>query len=336
VSGNVMYAGRHAMSGEVMMHAVRQGVSRASSGAAIRAMNRRARGPKFRAGWIGPACAMAVLLLVGCGDAPPPDPVLARLQAIADAPAIEVVTSLMSAYGGYDTWRKRRNVEYVCRLEFYKAGKGPQASTRQLHRFALGVPPRAYVEDLDSPVPQIVRLDGEAFEVTRGGVPVIDPALLEFPRAWVTIARRSFLVPWSLLDAGATIEARSPRTPPPSGPVPPGMCDVIRLRRDDANDGLAPDDWQDIYVSRLTRLVERIHQYRSGDHSFRVAIWSDHRTFDGLRVATIRRMYTSDATGAVGALEVVSEYSDVRFDAPFGDEVFRPTAPPLAASTGGE
>jgi len=289
-----------------------------------------------RAARTGLACGAAALLMVGCGEPPSPDPVLARLQAIADAPAIEVVTSLMSSYGGYDTWRKRRNVEYVCRLGFYKGGKNPQAATRQLHRFALGVPLRAYVEDLEGPAPQVVRLNGEAFEVTRGGVPVLEPQLLEFPRAWVTVARRSFLIPWSLLDPGSTIETRSPRTPPPAGPVPAGLCDVIRLRRADHDNGLAPDDWQDIYVGRLTRLVERIHQYRSGDHSFRVAIWSDHRTYDGLRVATMRRMYASDSSGAVGDLEVVSEYSDVRFDAPFGDEVFGSTTPPLAASTGPE
>jgi len=316
-----------------MIRAVKCALSRAGGTVPNRAVPGRRRQP---AGWARLAGATVVLLAVGCADPPSPDPVLARLQAIADAPAIDVVTSLMSAYGGYDIWRKRRNVEYVCRLEFYRGGKSPQASTRQLHRFALGVPVRAYVEDLDGPAPQVVRLDGEAFEVTRGGVPVLEPQLLEFPRAWVTVARRSFLIPWSLLDRGTTLEARSPRTPPPSGPVPAGVCDVIRLRRDDDNDGLAPDDWQDIYVSRITRLVERIHQYRSGDHSFRVEIWSDHRTFDGLRVATLRRMYTSDAVGEVGDLEVVSEYSDVRFDAPFGDEVFQPTEPPLAASTGPE
>ncbi len=94
-------------------------------------------------------------------------------------------------------------------------------------------------------------------------------------------------------------------------------------------------DWYDFYVSRVSHLVDRIHSYSAEDATYRVSIWSDHQKFGSLRVATRRETFSSEASGALGPLEVVAEYSAVRFDAPFGDDIFRGAAP-LAASAGRE
>jgi hypothetical protein len=59
-----------------------------------------------------------------------------------------------------------------------------------------------------------------------------------------------------------------------------------------------------------------VHAYRAGDGSYRVTVWSDHRGYDRVRVPTRRATYASDVTGAIGPLEVVVEYADVRFDLP--------------------
>ena len=74
------------------------------------------------------------------------------------------------------------------------------------------------------------------------------------------------------------------------------------------------DDWYDFYISRLTRLVEQVHSYRAQENAYRVSLWSDHRTYDGLRVASRREVHASDENGAIGRLEAVAEYSEVRFD----------------------
>lgn len=267
------------------------------------------------------------LALSGCVEATS-DPILERLRKTADPRAAQVVAGTLEAYGGYAAWSARSSVEYVHRLEYYGGQKAPQAITRQIHRFSLGPEVRAYIEDLGVESPQIVRLDGEALEVSRGGLFVTDPGELEFPRAFVRIARWSFMQPWNLLDPGSRLEIRSPRTPPAAGIVPPGPCDVVRLTLE-ADGETQRADWHDFYVSRLNHLVDRVHSYRAEDAAYRVTIWSDHRRFDGVRLATRRATHSSDATGTVGPLEVVVEYSDVRFDVPQQDGP--PPAPATAA-----
>jgi len=277
---------------------------------------------------------LAALAPAGCSPAPA-DPLAARLKDVAEPQAAAVVTELLEAYGGYRAWSDLHNVEYHYRLEFYGGEKTPQKVTRQIHRLGLGRQVQAYVEDLDGAEPQVVRLDGEGIEVTRGGVPVTEPSELDFPRAFSQLARWSFLIPWNLLDSDHRLEYRGVRTPPAAGAVPAGPCEVIRLRFDKGDTQGPTLDWYDFYVSRLSHLLDRIHSYRAEDGTYRVSIWSDHLRFGALRVATRRETYASEANGEIGPLEVVAEYSDVRFDAPFKDDVFRGPAP-LAASAGPE
>jgi hypothetical protein len=113
--------------------------------------------------------------------------------------------------------------------------------------------------------------------------------------------------------------------------VPAGPCDVLRLRFQRPTDGGGTDDWHDIYISRLSRLIEQVHSYRAQPNDFRLSVWSDHQNFGGIRVATRRRTYASDAGGVVGKLEAVAEYDDIHFDAPFDASIFN--TPPSGAAT---
>ncbi len=278
--------------------------------------------------------AAAATALQGCAAAPN-DPRNDKLLAIADPQAAEVLAATFEAYGGLAAWSSRRNVEYDYRLEFYGGAKSPQKVTRQRHRLGLGGAEQIYLEDLDVAVPQIVRIDGEALQVTRGGAPLTDPADLDFPRAFGQIARSTFMNPWNLTEPECRLEFRGERIPASPGSVPAGLCFVIRLRFDRGGKEGTSTDWQDFYISRLSHLVDRVHTYRAEDADYRVSIWSDHRTFGDLRVATRRATYASDVSGALGTLEVVAEYSNVQFDAPFTDDVFRAIVP-LAASASRE
>lgn len=278
--------------------------------------------------------AAAAMALSGCASETN-DPLNEKLLAIADPQAAGLLAATFEAYGGLAAWNSHTNVEYDYRLEFYGGAKSPQKVTRQRHRLGLGAGEQFYLEDLDVAIPQIVRMDGEALEVTRGGAPLTDPADLDFPRAFGKIARFAFMNPWNLAEPHCRLEFRGERIPASPGSVPAGPCLVIRLRFDRGGKEGTSTDWQDFYISRLSQLVERIHTYRSEDADYRVSIWSDHRTFGDLRVATRRETYASDVKGSLGTLEVVAEYSNVRFDAPFPDDVFRATVP-LAASASRE
>ncbi|MFQ5877861.1 MAG: thiol-disulfide oxidoreductase DCC family protein [Acidobacteriota bacterium] len=276
------------------------------------------------------AVGTALMAGAGCGGAEP-DRLAERLAAVADPGVSEVLTAAFDSYGGYDAWTAHRNVEYVYRLSVYAGREEPAAISTQIHRFSLRGEPRAYIEDLGGGAPRIVRLRGDLLEVTRGGVRVTDPAQLEFPRALSRIARWSFLNPWNVIAAGASLAPRADRTPPSPGTVPADPCSVIRLRiTDDGPDGGArAGDWHDFYFSRLSHLVDRIHSYRAEDRTYRVSLWSDHRKFGGIWVATVRKIYSSDERGGIGPLQAVAEYDEVRFDVP--DDDF-----PLAASAGRE
>ena len=260
------------------------------------------------------ATVLATLVL-GCAGGEPRDPVVERLEANADPQAAAIVRRMLRAYGGQPVWASLGSVEYIQRLEFHGGKDEPQIVTRQVHRFTLGPEVRAYLEDLDVAEPQVIRMVDDVLQVSRAGVPVSDPDHLAFPRAFTRIVRQAFRQPWNLLDPGTELVIRSPRTPPPAGRVPSEICDVVRLT-EKPPDNREPSDWQDYYIGRLSHLVDRVHSYRAEDGAYRVAVWSDHRKFGELRVATRRATYASDVTGKVGPLEVVVEYSDIRFGVP--------------------
>lgn len=276
----------------------------------------------------------AISLLTGCAE-PETDPVMDRLRAIADPRAAKAVAEMFEAYGGVPAWHRLHNVEYTYKLNIYGGSETPQFSTRQLHRLGLGHEVQVFVEDLEASPPQIVRFDEGELAVTNGGEPESDPDRLEFPRAFARIIRWSFRTPWMLLDPHAQLEGRAERTPGSNGPVPVGPCDVVRLRFTEPTPGGTIDDWHEFYISQRSRLVEQILSYRAEDDSYRLSIWSDHRTIDGVRVAARRETYSSDLYGEIGVLEAVAEYEDVRFNAPFKPEIFRGVIS-IAAPGGGE
>jgi len=263
---------------------------------------------------------LSAVLAWGCGESRP-DPLVDRLEAIADPQAESTILALFEAYGPYDAWSAHRNVEYTYHLQVYGGREETQAVARQVHRLDLGPGDRSFAQDLEGPAPQIVRVAGGLIDVVRAGARVTDPAQLEFPREFMRIARWSFLLPWNLLDAESSLEFRGERTPPAAGRVPSDPCDVVRLTFDPKN-AARKDDWHDLYVSRVNHLIDRIHSYRGVDRSYSLSLWSDHKTFGGVRIATHREAHATDVTGMIGPLEAVIEYSEVRFDAPFGDELW--------------
>ena len=264
--------------------------------------------------WATSTIILATLAL-GCAGEAPRDPVADRLEASADPQAAAIVRRMLQAYGGHPVWARLGSVGYIQRLEFHGGKDEPQTVTRQLHRFTLGSEMRVYLEDLDVAEPLVIRLVDDVLQVTRAGVPVSDPDQLAFPRAFARIVRQAFRQPWNLLDPGIELVIRSPRTPPPAGRVPSEICDVVRFT-EKPPDNSETSDWQDFYIGRLSHLVDRVHTYRAEDGAYRVTVWSDHRRFGDVRVATRRATYASDVTGMVGPLEVVVEYADIRFGVP--------------------
>jgi hypothetical protein len=257
------------------------------------------------------------LALAACGQPPGDDPLAARLgQATSDPVAARVVTAMFSAYGGYDTWLAKSTVQYRYTLSFHGGDAAPRQVTRERHQLSLRDGVTLSIEEIDAPEPRTIAIDGDSVRVTAGGKPIVDAAEIEFRRAYGRIVRWDFLTPWVLVDPGSRLTSRGVRTPASTGTVPPGPCDVVRLRFAEAGEGGGTDDWYDIYVSRLSHLIEQVHSYRSGPNEFRLAIWSNHLEFDGLRVATRRETYASDAAGAAGRLQAVAELAEVRFDAP--------------------
>ena len=259
--------------------------------------------------------------LSGCaGRAGEEDPIVAKVQlATRDGEAQKAIAALLSSCGGYEVWQGMREVEYRYRFQFF--GGDPQPRQVRLQRQWLSLDDEVHVrlEDVEGPEQLEVRLDGDKVALLRGGQPFDDPSQAEFQRAFGRQVRCEFLMPWTLLQAVIVLESRGVRTPPVAGKVPSGPCDVVRVRFERPMEGGGTDDWHDVYISGRSHLVEEVLTYRSEPNQYRLSVWSDHRDFDGLRVATRRETYASDETAAVGRLEAVAEYSDVRFirrDAP--------------------
>lgn len=271
------------------------------------------------------ALLLPALVAIGCGGAPAPaDPLRTRIDAVADDPAAaSAVAAMLSAYGGWEAWAARHSVAYTYRLSFYGGAPEPSQVTRERHRLDLRDGVRIAIDDLDVPRPRALRLDGDALRLTRGGLTIDDPTEVEFQRVYGRLVRWDFLVPWVILDDGSRLQSRTGRTPPAAGPVPPGPCQVVRLRFDAAGEGGTTDDWHDLYISERSHLIEEIHTYRAAANQYRLTVWSDHRAASGVRVATRRATYSSDLFAAVGPLQAVAEYSDIEFDAPLDESTFR-------------
>lgn len=254
------------------------------------------------------------LWLAACGGAEPPTPALDRLGLVAREPdARQAVAALLSAYGGWETWVAQGEVEYRYRFAFYGGDPQPRLVRWQRHWLSLGDDPAMTMEDLDGTTPVTVRLAGDKVTLERDGAPIDDPDKAEFNRVFGRQARFDALLPWNLLATGCRLEWRGVKTPDEAGAVPAGPCDVVRLRFEIVTPGGGTDDWHDVYISRRSHLVEQIHSYRAAENAYRLSVWSDHRAFDGLRVATHREAYASDASGARGRLDAVADYSDLRF-----------------------
>ena len=265
------------------------------------------------------AAAAAALLVAatgaGCGAPAVPDPAFDRIRAVTDDPdAVRAIAAMLSAYGGLDTWTARHNAEYRFALALYAGGATPQRTTLQVHRLALGPDVHLEMEDLAPDPARVVRIDGDVVAVDGAAD---GPGDSEFTRAYGRAIRWDFRLPWCLLDPGTIVTTRGVRTPAAAGPVPPGPCDVLRLKIDTGSPGGGSDDWQDLYISRRSHLLELVHSYRAGPNDFRLSVLADHRDFDGIRIATRRETYASDAAAAVGRLVAVAGYTDVRFDVPW-------------------
>jgi hypothetical protein len=265
-----------------------------------------------------PAAGLLVLLLpllAACGGPQESEPVVERLRAVTgDAAAAQAVAAMLSAYGGYDVWSSKSTAEYQYVFSLYGGEAMPKQVTRQRHRLALRDGVQVTLEDLGAPAPRRVVVDGETLTVTIDGQPVDEPEQADFRRVYAHAVRWDFLTPWTLLEAGSRLTSRGVRTPSPSGRVPTGECDVVRLRFQTAGEGGGTDDWYDLYISRLSHLVEQIHSYRAAQDIYRLEVWGDHKDFGGIRVATRRVTYATDVSGVPGRLEATAELSDVRFD----------------------
>jgi hypothetical protein len=261
------------------------------------------------------ALAASAALVTACaGRAEEQDPIVARVQmATRDEKAQKAVAALLSSSGGYEVWQGMREVEYRYRFQFFGGDPQPRLLRLQQHWLSLDDEVHVRLADVEGPDPIEVTLDRDKVALLRGGQPLDDPSQAEFQRAFARQVRWEFLVPWTLLQSGVLLESRGVRTPPAAGKVPPGPCDVIRVRFERVMEGGGTDDWHDVYISGRSHLVEEIVTYRSASNQYRLSVWSDHRDFDGLRVATRRETYASDEGAAVGQLEAVAEYSDIRF-----------------------
>lgn len=283
-------------------------------------MSPAARSGPARPGALGTALALFTLCAAasaGCAAPPDAEPVTERLKAVTgDAAAEQAVAAMLSAYGGYDVWATKSTAEYQYVFSLYGGEATPKQVTRQRHRLALRDGVQVTLEDLDAPAPRRVVLDGESLAVFVDGRAVEEPDQADFRRVYAHTVRWDFLTPWTLLDPGSRLTSRGVRTPQPSGPVPPGPCDVVRLRFAAEGEGGGTDDWYDLYISRLSHLVEQIHSYRAEQDLYRLEVWGDHKDFGGIRVATRRTTFASDSVGAPKRLEAIAEISDVRFDAP--------------------
>jgi hypothetical protein len=269
------------------------------------------------------------VLVAACSD-----PAATRTAPVASEPvamklpdddAGRVIRRSIDAAGGWDSWQRRQDAEFVATLTIFAPDGEVNSETIfmhriLLHRAALRVDSIGLIEEV------IFGFDGEREWMLRGGRAVTSVSGTAFTRFHAMADALWFGLPFVLAERPVELSYLGPEVEVDK------QWERVRVA---FNDAAVPADWMVLYFDPESGLIDRVHARITAEflaHPLWIGRMRDYRDVGGLRKERRRFFYPADPEGKiVGALAAEELVEHVRFNSGLAADLF---SAPLAADGG--
>jgi hypothetical protein len=242
---------------------------------------------------------------------------------LADDDAGRVVRRSIEAAGGWETWKRLRDVEFVATLTIFARSGEVASETIFLHKVLLhrsGV----RVDSIGLIEPVIFGYDGSRDWMLRGGRPVTSITGTAFTRFHAMGDAFWFGLPFVLAERPGELSYLGPEEE--EGQV----WERVRVAYKDPT---LPADWMVLYFDAETGLIGKVHARITAEfltHPLWMARLREYHDVGGLVRERRRLIYPADLQGkAIGPLAAEELVEHIRFDNGWSEDLFR--VPPAAA-----
>lgn len=239
------------------------------------------------------------------------------MSRLGEGPAADVVRRAIAWSGGWEQWESKETVRYTKRITNFGAGE-PSATT-QIHAYRLHPHPAARIDEATEEGRVALINDME------GGWRVVDGRVDDAPEARMRARNPTFgshyifSMPWKLTDRGAELEYVGP-TELADGTSAEG----VRVRyAPGVGDAGGQHVWT-FFFDADGKLVANLRAYGAGPDGYGYTEYDGHREIDGIRMATKRIAYRSNAQAERVERTTEYEYEDVEFGVFLPDSLFEP------------
>lgn len=281
-------------------------------------------------------CLATVLVLItGCRSESGSDagagPAAPRLPA---GDAGRVLQRAIDAAGGWERWRRVRDVAYIGTLTIVDPGREVTSDSIGWFMAPLHDGPLARMDSIGLPTEVRFGVDAERTWIRSDGEPVLAPGQLALTRFDLVSSLFWFTLPFRLAEQPAELSYAG-RENGPDGT----SWDKLRAEFPE-RDPAVPGRWLVLYVDTETGLIDRVHAHLSAPflrHQLWIGQWLRYRDCDGIRKERQRKFFPADAEGRiVGAMVAEQFVEHVRFNNGFAAEHFREPAPRTPSAAPGD
>lgn len=232
-----------------------------------------------------------------------------------------VVQRAIEYAGGARAWASKKSVEFRKTITRFHPDGSVERRRVEMHRYRLQPTLGARVEREEDGKKILMMNDGRQAWKFVDGQPVTTQEDINSARGTTFGSHYVFGMPFKLLDPGVHL------SPAGREKLSDGTeVEKIRATYDKgAGDAGGFHTWTYYFDVKTGRLGANNLNYESGKWDF--TEYYDDRAFSGVRVATRRWGYNSDARGKTGPMTSEIIYEDVRFDVPVEDSLFSPPKP---------
>lgn len=275
--------------------------------------------------------ALAGLVLLGaCSDrtGSAASPAASANPRLPEGKAGEVLARAIDAAGGWNEWRKIRDVSFISTLTIFDVRGEATSETIFLHKQPLHGGPVGRLESIGLREEVIFGYDGRDSWMSVGGRWVEQPQEKMFTEFHGVSSTLSFGLPFVLAEFDAlSLEYAGEESDEEQ------RWEKIRLTYPKVY--RSPIEWAVLYFDARTGLLDRVVAQVNApflDHPIWLGRWREYRQVGGIRLERVRSFYPADEAGnAVSGLAAEQLIEHLQFDRSFPTELFRA---PLRAKGG--
>ncbi len=252
------------------------------------------------------------------------DTVTASSSPMARLPENEagalVRRAIAYASDSFEAWAAKKSVSYIKTTKYFDAAGNLERTVSEKHQYLLSPTIKVRMERQEAGKTVVLINNGEqAWKYADGALAT---AQADKDQAWNSTfgSHYVFSMPFKLTDPGA-IFTRVGRAELPDGSSADEL--VVDYEKGAGSSG-GYHTWTYFFSPEDARLVANHLKYGPQPIEQSFSTYADHRTIDGIRMPTRRLAWGYDDDGVLSHQQTEITYTDVRFDADLGNELFQP------------